>query len=88
VDTIRDYSTTPESTGFLFEAAEPGPLEAALLRALQIYEQTDEWKKLQQRGMQQDFSWDRSAREYLALYTRLVAARQPASHTSGERSQP
>ena len=26
------------------------------------------WKKLQVAGMRQDFSWDRSAREYVKLY--------------------
>lgn len=77
VDTIWDYSATPESTGFLFEAADPAALRQALLRAFQVYEVPGEWRKLQQRGMQQDFSWERSAREYLALYIELVSARQP-----------
>jgi starch synthase len=86
VDTIRDFSITTESTGFLFDAAEPTSLEDALLRALQVYGNRDDWQKLQQRGMQQDFSWDRSAREYLALYTRLVAARHPASQADRSRS--
>ena len=38
---------------------------------------TAEWRKLQQRGIQQDFPWERSARAYLALYKELVLARQP-----------
>jgi len=77
VDTIGDYSATPDSTGFLFEAAEPAALAQALLRAFQAHESPAEWRKLQQRGMQQDFSWERSARAYLALYRDLVSARQP-----------
>ena len=31
------------------------------------------WKKLQLAGMRQDFSWDRSAREYVKLYESALA---------------
>ena len=52
-------------------------LEKAVIKAVRIYRnQPDEWKKLMTRGMKKDFSWNRSAKEYLALYERSVTDRQ------------
>ncbi len=65
-DTVREGET-----GFLFEAATPTALAAALRRALSAYADAERWRVLQLRGMRQDFSWSRSAREYAALYRRL-----------------
>ncbi len=77
-DTIRDYLQWPDSTGFLFHSTEPIALAGAIRRALAIYHQPHNWRGLQQRGMKTDFSWRRSAQEYLQLYQRLVTnQRQP-----------
>ena len=35
-----------------------------------------EWHAIIRRGMEEDFSWNRSAREYEKLYDKLVAERQ------------
>lgn len=44
----------------------------SLERALDVYYNAPKkWKKLQINGMKTDFSWDRSALEYLELYNRL-----------------
>jgi starch synthase len=67
-DTIIDYNQSRNSTGFLFTDPIPESLQKALIRAIQVYQDKTSWKGLQSRGMQQDFSWDRSAREYLKLY--------------------
>ena len=77
VDTIQDFDASPDSTGFLFEEAQSAALFVALQRALRTYPDRDSWQGLQQRGMNRDFSWDRSAHAYLDLYLRLVATRQP-----------
>ena len=34
------------------------------------------WKRLQQNGMKQDFSWERSARAYVTVYKGVIAARR------------
>jgi starch synthase len=71
-DTILDYQESPESTGFLFKKASSPALAGALRRALKVYNDRDAWSSLQKRGMSQDFSWERSAREYLKLYQSIV----------------
>ncbi|NLG73517.1 MAG: glycogen synthase [Chloroflexi bacterium] len=81
-DTIQDYDLSEESTGFLFDKESASALSEAIRRALAVYENRDAWTQLQQRCMQQDFSWDRFARQYLTLYRSLArakAARQPGS---------
>lgn len=71
-DTIRDDNRSPEGTGFLFEDASPQALAVALGRALRAFNDRELWRGLQQRGMERDFSWDRSARQYLELYRSLT----------------
>ena len=71
-DTIKDYGSSRNSTGFLFDEPSPEALSEAIGRAMRIYEDRESWVKIQQRGMGQDFSWIRSARQYLNLYLSLV----------------
>ena len=44
----------------------------AVLRAQRDYRDKKKWEELVQRAMKEDFSWDRSAKEYLRLYERLL----------------
>ena len=79
-DTIVDYDTDrTRSTGFKFAEHSPASLRSTLARALAVYGKPRSWKTLQARGMRQNFSWDRSAREYVKLYERALAGRQPAA---------
>jgi starch synthase len=72
-DTILDPAVTASSTGFLFKQANPEAMVEAIQRALRIYSNDPSgWQDIQKRGMEQDFSWERSAREYLKLYLKLV----------------
>jgi starch synthase len=73
-DTIKDPSKTDQSTGFLFKPAKSDALTTAIQRALLVYRsQPAQWQEMQIRGMQQDFSWDKSAAEYLEQYKRLLS---------------
>jgi starch synthase len=60
------------ATGFTFEEATAADMIACLDRALSLYHQPLIWRKVQRRAMGRDFSWDRSAREYLKLYQRVA----------------
>jgi starch synthase len=71
-DTIHDISSPNQGTGFLFKHVNAKELVGAILRALAIYTQDPHtWQELQTRGMQHDFSWAKSAREYLKQYMAL-----------------
>jgi starch synthase len=71
-DTITDYDTRTASTGFLFQKASPGAMVPALRRALKTYADKRRWIPLQKRCMVQDFSWEKSAVQYLDVYHALV----------------
>jgi starch synthase len=76
VDTVVD--ATPETlragtgSGFVFEAFDAPALEHAVGRALEAHADATAWTGLVQRVMRQDWSWDASASEYLALYDRTL----------------
>ena len=70
-DTVKDNQNPETSTGFLFEDATPEALAAALRRALTAFTDKHSWRARQKFGMQQDFSWQRSARTYAQIYLKL-----------------
>jgi starch synthase len=68
-DTVTDYNDAAESgTGFKFRPYTAAALLDAMTRAKTVFGNPSTWKRLQVAGMRQDFSWDRSAREYVKLY--------------------
>lgn len=71
-DIIQDHNDPVQSTGFLFKEASPQAFMAALERALNLYPITEGWRKIQRNGMQQDFSWEKSAIEYAKIYLELT----------------
>jgi starch synthase len=72
-ETIEEYNPAEKSgNGFVFEKYTVKELIRAVKRALKIYKKRDIWTELQLSGMQEDFSWDRSAKEYLNLYMTLL----------------
>jgi starch synthase len=64
--------TVTPKTGFSFQDYSPGALAGALQAALTAYANTRAWRALQVAGMRQDFSWDRSAKEYVKIYDRAL----------------
>jgi starch synthase len=75
-DTVQDYNPqTGQGTGFAFEAYDRWALFAAIVRATEIFKHRDLWQQIQMRGMHTDFSWGRSARQYIDLYRRAIASR-------------
>jgi starch synthase len=79
-DTVMD--TTPETfenktaTGFSFTDSTSAALAAAVTRALQYYRDPVSWQQIITNGMKQDFSWKRSAEQYLELFEKVLASRQ------------
>ena len=72
-DTVADYNDeTGTGTGFKFTEYAAPALQGAIERALTVFANPRIWRTLQRAGMRQDFSWDRSAREYVKLYERAL----------------
>lgn len=60
-------------TGLLFKSYSGKSLTAAIKKAHLIFSQhRQEWSSLKKRGMKQNFSWRRSAKEYLKLYNSII----------------
>lgn len=78
-DTVTDY-TGPGSggNGFKFAEYSPQALRGALERALAVFQDEAAWDALRRAGMREDHSWDASAREYVKVYERAIAARARA----------
>ncbi|MFQ5838970.1 MAG: glycogen synthase, partial [Thermoplasmata archaeon] len=77
-DTVFDYSQGLErATGFSFDVYSPRSLLEALDRALHVYGNRNEWNRLKENISRQDFSWDRSARTYVDVYSSIALKRSP-----------
>jgi starch synthase len=61
------------ATGFSFHDYSAFALSETLRRAVSMFGQPKVWSRLVETGMRQDWSWNRSAREYTALYERIAA---------------
>jgi starch synthase len=73
VDTVSHHDPENQAgTGYCFDRYEPLDLFTALIRAWEGFRFKDAWQKLQQRAMAQDFSWDKSAVEYIKLYSQVL----------------
>jgi starch synthase len=79
-DTVIDADVDAEGgTGFVFDAATPDALAGAIARASAAFRDGRRWRALQRRAMAQDFSWERSARDYAELYRSVAARRSEGS---------
>ncbi|HEY3117603.1 MAG TPA: glycogen synthase [Chloroflexota bacterium] len=79
-DTVfEDDGPSGGQTGFLFDSPQPIALAIALGRVLEAYRDHERWRAIQQRGMQQDFSWDSSSVRYVEAYRDAIRFRAAQS---------
>ena len=75
-DTVHDSEVLGDNgdtwTGFVFKEFTTEALQKAVVRALDAYENKSQWKKIMINGMNQDYSWDVSAKKYLELYQEVI----------------
>ncbi|MDD3438552.1 MAG: glycogen synthase GlgA [Clostridiaceae bacterium] len=72
-DTVMPYNEfTGEGTGFSFANYNAHEMQDTVKRAISFYKNKDIWEKIVKSGMKQDFSWSKSAKEYMELYEKMV----------------
>ncbi len=75
-DTVSDDHQGP-ATGFLFDQANACALLDKVREAVDLWRhQQDAWRARMRAGMEQDLSWQASARQYQAFYAEALDARQ------------
>jgi starch synthase len=70
VDATPENQANGTANGFRFDEADGPALSGAMHRALALYQNKAAWTRLVRAAMRQDWSWSRSAREYLRVYER------------------
>lgn len=72
IEGLSDENTKVQD--FVFGVYTLDHLIDTIHRALRVYRNNpDEWKRIQQRGMKEDHSWDVAARPYVTMYTETRA---------------
>ncbi|MBU0630572.1 MAG: glycogen synthase GlgA [Candidatus Margulisbacteria bacterium] len=72
-DTVGDFDQrVGKGEGFVFEKYSSAALIDAVKRAVAVYKQKELWETLQKRVMNLDYSWDASAKKYIALYLKAL----------------
>jgi starch synthase len=75
-DTVEEWNPLQKTgTGFKFGPYEPQALLDAIDRALTAFYDKQQWSKLIENGMAQDFGWSKPAREYVAVYEEAARKR-------------
>ncbi len=71
--------TVDEQVGFTFNSNMASEMIDTIKRALKTYRSSSTaWTELMRRGMLQDWSWDKSAREYVDLYQQGLSMKKAA----------
>jgi starch synthase len=83
-DTIEAFDGQ-SGTGFKFSEYTGAALLLAIEQAIAAYHQPEVWQQLVCNGMRQDFSWERSAKQYLEIYQALQE-RKAAPESEAETS--
>lgn len=76
VDTVREFDPElGEGNGLGFKDYRPQEIIKTVTRAVGIYQRPELWARLVQNCMRMDFSWEKSAREYVRLYEKARTKR-------------
>ncbi len=72
-NTVFDINSSSKANGFTYLEPTSPALKKTLGRAFNLYHhEPKKWKKLIHSGMKMDFSWKKSAQEYLKIFHRLI----------------
>ncbi|MBP6060488.1 MAG: glycogen synthase [Candidatus Pacebacteria bacterium] len=72
-DSVTDHvSEQDPGTGFVFEHYDHNALLGTFMRAYEIFKYPKIWQGIQKRAMAENFSWEKSAKEYEKLFLRAI----------------
>ena len=70
-DTIKDFGCEGGGNGYTFASANVEDFEYSIRRAVADYQNKEEWTNKMQKVMNLDFSWKKTAKEYIETYNEL-----------------
>ncbi|NES69541.1 MAG: glycogen synthase GlgA [Okeania sp. SIO2D1] len=85
VDTVSFHDPVNNTgTGYCFDRYEPLDFFTAMVRACEAFRFKEQWQELQKRGMRENFSWDKSAQEYIKMYKSILGLPEEETTTDKE----
>jgi len=75
IDADAEHLADGTATGFCFTESSGDALSGQIFRAVKTYHNKPVWTQLIRNGMRRDWSWNRSATEYISVYQRAVSKR-------------
>lgn len=70
-DTIKDFGCKGGGNGYTFASASVNDFEYSVRRAVEDYKDKTNWRKKVQKVMKIDFSWKKTAKDYIQIYNEL-----------------
>ena len=67
-DTIKDFGCLGGGNGYTFTNAVVADLEYSIRRAVADFKNKKEWEEKVKKIMGLDFSWNKTAKEYIEVY--------------------
>ncbi len=72
-DSVIDYNPANKTgTGFVFEKFDNHAFYGVMVRAIETYRYPEFWRDIQKRTMMSNFSWTKSAHEYIELFKKAM----------------
>lgn len=75
IDVTPETLAAGSATGFVFEEYSGGQLAEAVERAVETFHQPAVWEQIVRAGMSVDWSWTRSAEQYVEVYRKALERR-------------
>lgn len=84
IDASDENLASGKANGFSFREFRSDVLFWNLCRARTMFADKAKWRRLQQTGMSEDWSWKHSADEYVRVYERAIARRHAPAECEGD----
>jgi starch synthase len=86
-DTITPYDEfTGKGNGFSFANYNAHDMLFTINKAIKTFHEREHWREIILTGMQEDFSWNHSALEYISLYKKVFDESKPTSKKANTSS--